>query len=112
MRRVRLPIVTTRSRHDVPLTKVFHLALRRRSDLGEAAIAGGVSRYAALGGFGPQGTGPGELVRLPMPDVGGPYPLTGTHRLVEVDGTAFIPGHGDVESDQTAWALLCQIEQD
>lgn len=109
--RVRLPIVTTRSKHDMPLTRVFHLGLRRRSDLGEAEIAGGPSRFAALGGVGPQDLGTGELVNITMPDVGGPYPLRGAHRVVAVDGTAYIPSHGDVESDQTAWALLSQIRE-
>ncbi len=50
------PIVTTFSKHDVPLTTFFHLGARRAKDLGEAVIAGvPPSRYAALGGFGPQG---------------------------------------------------------
>jgi hypothetical protein len=109
--RVRLPIVTTRSKHDMPLTKVFHLGLRRRSDLGEAEIAGGPSKFAALGGVGPRDLAAGELVSITMPGVGGPYPLEGAHRVVGVDGTAYIPSHGDVESDQTAWALLSQIRE-
>ena len=49
--RVREPIVTTYSRHDVPLRWFFHRAVRRRSDLAEALIAGQPpSKFAALGG--------------------------------------------------------------
>jgi hypothetical protein len=33
LERVRQPILTTFSRHDMPLTKLFHLAVRRASDL-------------------------------------------------------------------------------
>ncbi|MFD6445065.1 hypothetical protein ACFWEJ_08180 [Promicromonospora sp. NPDC060204] len=113
--RVRNPIVTTRSAHDLPLTRVFHLALRRRADLGEAEIAGGPpSRFAALGGYGPQGVG-AEALRIDrMPDVGQHYPIgehavDGRYEVIGVDGTWCIPGHGAVQSDQTAWALLSQM---
>lgn len=106
--RVRQPIIATRSAHDSPLTKFFHLAVRRKTDLAEAKIAGNVSDFAALGGYGPQGV-PGGVEDLPMPDVGEDYPLDTVHRVIGVDGTKFISSHGDVESDQTAWALLCQI---
>lgn len=106
--RVRQPIIATRSGHDSPLTKFFHLAVRRDSDVAEAKIAGAVSTFAALGGYGPQLV-PGGVEDLPMPDVGGDYPLSTAHRMIAVDGTKFISEHGDVESDQTAWALLCQV---
>lgn len=107
--RVRLPIIATRSAHDSPLTKFFHLAVRRKSDLAEAQIAGAVSDFAALGGYGPQGV-VGGVEDLAMPDVGEAYPLSTTRRIIAVDGTKFISSHGDVESDQTAWALLCQVK--
>lgn len=106
--RVRQPVIATRSGHDAPLTKFFHLAVRRDSDLAEAKIAGAVSAFAALGGYGPQLV-PGGVEDLPMPDVGEDYPLSTPHRVIAVDGTEFIGSHGDVESDQTAWALLCQV---
>ena len=59
LHRVATPVVATFSANDVALTKQFHLALRRESDLGEQpTIAGGSpSQYAALGGFGPQASG-------------------------------------------------------
>ncbi|MFE6970147.1 hypothetical protein [Isoptericola sp. NPDC057653] len=113
--RVRLPILSTFSAHDMPLTRVFHLAMRRASDLGEAEIAGRPpSRFAALGGFGPQGLGAEAATLAPMPDVGGAYPFGAgyagaAHEIVGVDGTWCIPGHGEVESVQTAWALLSQV---
>ncbi|MFD6176238.1 MULTISPECIES: hypothetical protein [unclassified Isoptericola] len=113
--RVRLPVLSTFSAHDMPLTRVFHLAMRRASDLGEAEIAGRPpSRFAALGGFGPQGLGAEATTLAPMPDVGGRYPFGAgyagpPHEIVGVDGTWCIPGHGEVESVQTAWALLSQV---
>jgi len=114
--RVRLPVLSTFSAHDMPLTRVFHLAMRRAADLGEAEIAGRPpSRFAALGGFGPQGLGAEAATVAPMPDVGGAYPFGGAYdgpprEIVGVDGTWCIPGHGEVESVQTAWALLAQIQ--
>lgn len=113
--RVRTPVITTWSAHDLPLTRVFHLALRRRADLGEAEIAGRPpSRFAALGGFGPQGVGAQALAIDRMPDVGQDYPIgehavDGRYEVIGVDGTWCIPGHGAVQSDQTAWALLSLV---
>jgi hypothetical protein len=105
--RIRQPIITTFSAHDGPLTKFFHLAVRRSSDLAEARIAGAPpSKFAALGGFGPQGV---AVDSIPMPDVGEPYPLSTQDRIIGVDGTAYISGHGAVENPQTAWALLSQV---
>jgi hypothetical protein len=106
--RTRQPIISTFSDHDEPLTKFFHLAVRRSSDLAEARIAGAPpSKFAALGGFGPQGVPAEEL--SPMPDVGQAYPLATPHRIIGVDGSAYISNHGAVENAQTAWALLNQV---
>lgn len=105
--RVREPIVTTYSRHDVPLTRFFQWAVRRRSDLAEAVIAGQPpSKFAALGGFGPHGV---DAEWIDMPAEGEPYPLTVDRKIIAVDGTRFISGHGAVEIPQTAWALLNQV---
>jgi hypothetical protein len=105
--RVREPIVTTYSRNDVPLTRFFHLAVRRKSDLAEARIAGQPpSKFAALGGFGPQGV---DATWIDMPAEGEPYPLTIDHGIIAVDGTRFISGHGAVETPETAWALVSQV---
>jgi pimeloyl-ACP methyl ester carboxylesterase len=107
--RVRLPIITTRSAHDVPLTKFFHLAVRRKSDLAEGVIAADgppPSLFAALGGYGPQGVG---ADRIDMPGVGDAYPLSTAKRIISVDGTSYIDDHGSVETPETAWALLSQV---
>jgi pimeloyl-ACP methyl ester carboxylesterase len=106
--RVRLPIIATYSSHDVPLRKFFHLAVRRKSDLAEAVIAGQPpSKFAALGGYGPQGV---EAEWINMPAVGDPYPLTTPCRIIGVNGSKFIASHGGVETPETAWALLSQVE--
>jgi hypothetical protein len=106
--RVRQPIIATRSDHDTPLRRLFHLAVRRESDLAEAQIAGEPpSKFAALGGYGPQHV-PGGEEWIDMPDAGRPYPKT-TKVIYAVDGTKYISGHGAVETPQTAWALLTQV---
>jgi pimeloyl-ACP methyl ester carboxylesterase len=105
--RVRLPIITTYSGHDAPLTKFFHLAARRSSDLAEVQIAGQPpSRFAALGGYGPQGVGAEWIT---MPAEGEDYPMSTPHRIIAVDGTRYIADHGAVEVPETAWALLNQV---
>jgi hypothetical protein len=61
LERMERPILSTFSSQDQPLTKFFHLAVRRDSDLGEQKIAGvPPSKYAALGGFGPGGLKDGD----------------------------------------------------
>jgi hypothetical protein len=58
--RVFRPILCTFSQHDAPLHRFFHLILRRDKDLGEMKIAAAgepPSRFAALGGYGPRGSG-------------------------------------------------------
>ena len=111
LERTRQPILTTFSSHDVPLTKFFHLAVRRPSDLGEAVIAGTPlpSKYAALGGFGPYGCDADSVVVQPT----GPpedYPLGGPKRIVAIQGDTIISGHGAVTSPATAWMLLDQVK--
>lgn len=110
LERSRQPILTTFSRHDVPLTKFFHLAVRRASDLGEAVIAGTPlpSRYAALGGFGPYGCDDDSVVVPPATAPAG-YPLGGPKRIVAVQGDSVISGHGAVTNPATAWMLLDQV---
>ncbi|HST67735.1 MAG TPA: hypothetical protein VLM05_21370 [Mycobacteriales bacterium] len=110
LERSRLPILTTFSGHDVPLTKLFHLAVRRASDLGEAVIAGVPlpSRYAALGGFGPYGCDADSVVVQPAAAPAG-YPLSGPKRVVAVQGDSIISGHGAVTNPATAWMLLDQV---
>lgn len=69
LRYVQKPIYSTFSSHDVPLTKLFHLAVVRDSDWGEIRIAGvPPSKFVALGGFGPGGlkTGESNTVAIPV----------------------------------------------
>jgi pimeloyl-ACP methyl ester carboxylesterase len=108
--RCREPVLTTFSKHDVPLTQLFHLAVRRASDLGEVVIAAGVpSRYAALGGFGPQGREQDTLVVDPV-GVPALYELGAAHpRIIAIRGDDVIGGHGEVTNAATAWALLSQV---
>lgn len=106
LERVENPILTTYSSHDFPLTKVFHLAVRRKGDLGEARIAAASgappSKFAALGGFGPRASGEKLVDVLDAP---ARYPFDGGARLYGVDGSRTIGGHGDISNESTWWAL-------
>lgn len=107
--RVRQPILATFSKNDVPLTKTFHLALRRGRDLGEAVIAALTeppSRYAALGGFGPRRCSEKVVDILDSPQ---PYALSQGPGVVGLRGDRTIGAHGDISNDSTWWALYTQV---
>lgn len=104
--RVATPVVATFSANDAALTKVFHLALRRESDLGEQpVIAGPPSKYAALGGFGPQASGESIVDVL---DPKQAYAFGPSGRIVGVRATRTISGHGDI-SNASCWWLAYSI---
>lgn len=99
--RVALPIVSTFSSNDSPLTGMYHLALRRFDDLGEQPQAAGTkSLYGALGGFGPQASG--ETL-VDIKDEKQPYDLGQGGRIIGVQGTRTISGHGDINNPSTWW---------
>ncbi len=105
--RVESPVLSTFSAHDVPLTKVFHLAVRRDDDLGEAKIAAAgepPSKYAALGGFGPRQAGERLLEIQHHPNR---YELGGATRIYGLNGSKdkVIAGHGEISNEATWWAL-------
>jgi len=109
---VRQPILTTFTRRDLPLHKAFHLALRRSSDLGEVQIAAGAapSRFAALGGYGPSGFGPGEVREIPMKRPPGRYELgADAPEIYALRADDLIAGHGDISNEATWWALYNQL---
>lgn len=101
------PVLATHSNRDVPLTRLFHLVARRSLDAGELQMAGSPSRFAALGGFGASGCAPGTSIDVPLPPVGTwpPDPAPAV-RVVSLDGSASIGGHGDVNRAETHWAAL------
>jgi hypothetical protein len=103
---VRRPILATFSEHDVPLTKVFHLAVRRADDLGELKIAAAgepPSKFAALGGFGPRGAKEG---RFEIKDPAERYDLTADgRRIFGIHASRTVKGHGDISNESTWWAL-------
>ncbi|NCD20515.1 MAG: hypothetical protein EOL89_11170 [Actinobacteria bacterium] len=109
LERTRQPVMTTYSKHDFPLTKVFHWAVRRPSDLGEAVIAGAPNRYAALGGFGPGGI-EGEVSKVvaTLPPQNYAMPEHGK-RVIAVEASNVIKGHGEVQVPGTFWMLLTQV---
>lgn len=109
--RTDLPILATFSRHDSPLTRFFHLALRRADDLGEQQrmAAGPPSRFAALGGFGPGGMKPGESTTIGILQPPRKYDFSNPAiRLIALDGGTAdrINGHGDVRNEFTEWAMI------
>ncbi|CDX51558.1 conserved hypothetical protein [Mesorhizobium plurifarium] len=109
---VKSPVFTTYSSMDFPLHNVFHLALRRPSDLGELQVGAAgepPGRYAALGGYGLRGIEDRTQID-PIPDAGDDYPALAGYRIVALDGSdKRITSHGDVANSYTAWALRTQI---
>lgn len=112
LNRVRKPILSTFSAQDIPLHTLFHLAVRRGRDLGEAQIAAGgehpdpPSRFAALGGYGPRGSGESLIHIKTLPDA---YDLATNVRIYGVNGKGKITSHGDVSNEATWWALYCLV---
>jgi hypothetical protein len=109
LERVNRPILSTFSAQDVPLNRLFHWALTRQSDLGEAKIAAvgePPSRFAALGGFGPRGAGERLIDVNPT---GQHYTLDPQVRVYGLRGTGSITGHGDISNETTWWALYSMI---
>lgn len=104
--RCRLPVCTTFSRNDKELRRMFHLAVRRRRDLGEveiAAVEPAPSRFAALGGYGPAGRDDLAVVDLKAP--GDPYDFGLQREIWVLRGHHAISGHGDVSNPHTWWML-------
>jgi pimeloyl-ACP methyl ester carboxylesterase len=106
--RVARPIFATYSAHDFALHEVFHRALWRSADKGEAGIAALTGAppniYAALGGYGPRASGE-ALIDITQP--ASPLDLSMKARLYGVDGTATISGHGDINNESTWWLSHC-----
>jgi hypothetical protein len=111
------PVLSTFSRWDVPLHDIFHLAVVRPEDVGEAkvAAAAGVdeppNRYAALGGYGPRGAKGQRLVTIPAP--GTTVVFNPEDRVLGLDGGGPgkpIDGHMGVANAYTGWALREQMK--
>lgn len=100
------PILATYSARDIPLRRFFHLALRRRSDLGdtEAPELAGTPRFGALGGWGAAGVPSGVAMTPLAPPA--TYRVDAGTELVSLDCSNEIRGHGDIVNDTTAWALV------
>jgi hypothetical protein len=108
LERIELPVLSTFSRHDGPLTGFYHWALRRGRDLGEPDIAADgepPSRYCALGGFGPRGLGTrSELIGVL--DAGQDYQLgRDAPQVYGVDATRTVSSHGAISNSSTWWML-------
>ena len=106
------PVMCTFSSHDFALAKTFHLAVRRRSDLGEQRIAAGApSRFAALGGYGPGGLSAGESETVDIRDPGQAYTelVTPGLEVLALQGAQRIKSHGDILQPATYWALHEQV---
>lgn len=110
--RVETPVFSTYSASDFPLHTIYHLALLRRKDLGEAQIAAAATTagnppnaYAALGGYGPRDTD--ESLIDPIPKPGDKFNYSSKARIVGLDGSVGnrIDAHGGVANPYTAWAL-------
>lgn len=111
LQRVRKPILSTFSAQDFPLHHLFHIALRRPRDLGEAQIAAGdhpapPNRFAALGGYGPRLAGE-DLLQIKA--VNERYALDNGIAVYGVNGSGVISSHNDISRLETWWALYCLV---
>jgi pimeloyl-ACP methyl ester carboxylesterase len=109
--RVDHAIFSTFSKHDIPLTQTFHLALVRPSDLGEMRIAAAgepPTWFAALGGYGPRRAGE-KLIDMALPPH--PYALDAGVKLYGLRGDDSIAGHGDISNPSTWWALHALVRR-
>ncbi|HAJ37929.1 MAG TPA: hypothetical protein DCL15_19845 [Chloroflexi bacterium] len=108
--RVFLPLLCTFSQRDAALHRFYHLVLRRDRDVGEMKIAAAgepPSRYAALGGYGPRGSGEHLINVLDAAaiDAGARYDLSSLIPIIGIDATSTIGGHGDYSNLSTYWML-------
>jgi len=123
--KVQAPILSTFSKQDFPLRHIFHRIMNRTVHIGEddgdahtqqkpiSPLPLRISKYAALGGFGPKSSPLSR--RISIKAVGDYYPLHGKIRIYGLNGsTGEIPGkrrltpidsHGSIINDYTAWAL-------
>lgn len=112
--RVEGPILTTFSERDQPLHNFYHFAVRRPGDLGEIGGGRGLETppdpHAALGGYGPVGCA-GDCDDMTMPGPSEGYSLPAGAKVVGLNGTAYIAGHGDISNAATWWALYSQVAQ-
>lgn len=107
---VRQPILTTFTNNDLPLRKFFHIALRRRDDIGEALIAADKppSDYAAMGGYGPRGVT--SHLAMDIAQAGTAYGLgPDAPEVVSLRAHGRITGHGDIDNPFTHWALFSLV---
>ncbi len=108
--RIGQPVYLTFSSSDIPLHALFHLAARRVEDRGEIRYAAeGPSEFSALGGYGPAGLPPSDYKEERIHRAGQPYEIPAGVRVLALDGSAGeIPGHGQIVSEHTCWALIDQ----
>jgi pimeloyl-ACP methyl ester carboxylesterase len=108
--RVNQPIICTFSKNDSALHQYYHLALRRERDLGERDFAPGQpSRYAALGGYGPQGCGDRARTIMAKNAPDRYAAVEPPVRIVGLESDAVISDHGDVSNEAMWWALYWQV---
>jgi hypothetical protein len=117
LERVRKPILSTFSTQDTPLHRLFHLALRRDKDRGEAPpdvsfapMPGEFPEppgdFAALGGYGPRRAGE-TLIHIKKATE--QYDLRSNVPIYGVNGTGMITSHGDISNEATWWALYSLV---
>lgn len=105
--KIEKPVLTTESRDDFPLRRVFHLAVRRKKDLGEEPdTLSASSRFRAMGGYGPSQLGQGELLETSLPAPGGAFPSGAGAEVINLDASDLIKGHSRIVTDRVFWAIV------
>jgi hypothetical protein len=115
--RVELPLLSTFSRYDEVLTRLFPWAMGE-THVGEVTVQRDPGRHGALGGVGPAGLGDRAVTVPPVPPgQRDGYPLEGPARLVAVDaalpvdGRPVVADHGDVSNPATWWMLHTLLDR-
>lgn len=95
-----------------PLRKLYHLALRRRRDIGDVRTAAEEERlFLALGGYGPAHSATHGAAALPA--IGDAFKIPEGIRVMGFDGSVGtrIAGHSDVATEDLAWLLSEMIDR-
>ena len=102
-KRVKGPILVTHTKNDTAVGLAYPLASRINGDT-TAAFGDENDKFGGLGRNGAQQMEVGEVVRGNLLDAAGDYQFQ-AGKFFNLEGSAFIKGHGDVTGKEIAHAV-------
>jgi hypothetical protein len=102
-KRVKGPILVTYTKNDTAVGLAYPLASRINGDT-TAAFGDENDKFGGLGRNGAQQMESGEVVKGNLLDAAGDYPFQ-SGKFFNLEGSAFIKGHGDVTGKEIAHAV-------